>query len=558
MQEMEILVITCKEIDYYIKYCELHPNEINEDRKLLIENIVMPILARNDVFFDENMYKNCLFYCENNYYPLFLYQKFIYAFVFMYVDDVPLFSTILIFMGRGNGKDGFLMPLCSFLTTPLHGIEKYHIDIVANSEEQAKDTFSVVYDMLEGNQKFKDKFYISKEKIMNYKTKSRIIYNTSNAKTKDGKKTGAVVLNELHAYEDSSQIDVFTSGLGKIKHPRTFIITTNGNVREGPLDEYLDVSRQVLRTGENLANIFPFLCSIDDIKEFDQPGKWHKANPSLKYMPVLQAEMNKAYQEIKLFPSKKAEFIAKRMNLPSSKEESAIANWENILATSYSNTKEKIIRKMPSLENNAAIIGIDYADVRDFVSAGLLFKEGDEYIYIQKTWICKRSPFFDKIKFPFQNAGEEGFKDFEVVDTENIPIETVVEWCVEQMEEYQVKKIVMDTYRYTLFKTIFIQYGISIESKDNPYGIVRLIRRSNSVYALIAPLIEKLLTDKKINFGNSAIMRWYTNNTGTTEDKFGNKLFTKIEPKLRKTDGFMSFVHSMQAREELDEVIIYI
>ena len=32
----------------------------------------------------------------------------------MYVDDVPLFTTIIILMGRGNGKDGFIMPLMNF------------------------------------------------------------------------------------------------------------------------------------------------------------------------------------------------------------------------------------------------------------------------------------------------------------------------------------------------------------------------------------------------------------------------------------------------------------
>lgn len=32
-------------------------------------------------------------------------------------------------------------------------------------------------------------------------------------------------------------------------------------------------------------------------------------------------------------------------------------------------------------------------------------------------------------------------------------------------------------------------------------------------------------------------MRWYTNNTSVTEDKFGNKMFGKVEPKLRKMMG---------------------
>ena len=76
-------MIVCKEIAEYLRYAEEHPNWINEERKLLIKNIVLPTMRRDDVFFDGKTYQKCIKYCENNYYPLFKYQKFIYAFAFM-------------------------------------------------------------------------------------------------------------------------------------------------------------------------------------------------------------------------------------------------------------------------------------------------------------------------------------------------------------------------------------------------------------------------------------------------------------------------------------------
>ena len=63
----------------------------------------MPTLARNDVFFDEKTYQNCLKYCENNYYPLFPYQKFIYAFVFMYEDNFSFSIRTLILFCKSFG-----------------------------------------------------------------------------------------------------------------------------------------------------------------------------------------------------------------------------------------------------------------------------------------------------------------------------------------------------------------------------------------------------------------------------------------------------------------------
>lgn len=550
--------IICKEIDDYIAYCEAHPETINKDRHLLIKNIVKPILYREDVFFNEEMYYNCIRYCETNYYPLFPYQKFVYAFVFMYVNDFPLFSTIIIMMGRGNGKDGFMMPLMNFLQTPLHGIKNYHIDIIANGEDQAQDSFNVVYDMLDGNKKFKNKFYYNKVKVVDLKTRSRLIYNTSNAKTKDGKKDGALLFNEYHGYENYDQINVFTSGLGKIKHPRTFIITTNGYVRGGPLDDLLDACHQILITGDNDIGYFPFLCQIDEEKEIHIPSSWIKANPSLPFLPILKDRIEKEYKEALKFPSKMPEFKVKRLNWPAKKEEAAIATWEQILRCSYSDIENLILRDTPDLQGRNAIIGIDYADIRDFASAGLLFKVDDTYIWRQKSWICKNSPFFEKIRFPFKNYGSDGFHDFEIVDRKSLNVEDIVIWCMEQMEHYDVQKITIDTYRAQLFQKVFEMYGIYEETKQNPYGLLRKIRRSDSVYVLTAPKIIKALTDEKIDYGDSAIMRWYTNNVASIQDSLGNTKFIKIEPKLRKTDGFFAFIHAMQGESMLEETTIYI
>lgn len=554
-------MIECQEINDYIDYVKKNPDKINKERKLLIKNIVMPTLARNDVFFDKKTYQNCLKYCENNYYKLFPYQKFIYAFVFMYVDNIPLFKKIIVEMGRGNGKDGFIMPLMNFLQTPLYGIKNYHIDIIANNEDQAKDSFNVVYDMLDDKwNKFKSKFYKTKELIKNRKTRAELRYNTSNAKTKDGKKSGAILFNEYHAYENYDQINVFSSQLGKIKHARTFIITTNGYVRDGPLDELLDICNDILKTGDNDLHYFPFLCKLNDIKEVDNPKNFILANPSMEFMPDLKEQILYDYKEMLKLPSKKAEFLTKRMNLPARNEEATVAKWEDILRACYVDVENKIERKVPEdISHYSCVIGIDYADIRDFASAGFLFKIDGVLTWRQKTWICRNSPYFESIKFPLeQNIGLEGFDDYEIVNAESLSVDMIVDWCVEQMEEYDVVKIIMDTYRFKLFREAFERCGITIESKKNPDGLVRMIRNQGAINTYIAPLIEKAFVDGNINFGNSAIMRWYTNNTAVKMDKYGNKSYEKIEPKLRKNDGFMAFVCGVSAEDMLDETIIYV
>lgn len=552
-------MIYCEDIEAYIRFVRTHPEEVNEERKLLIENIVIPTLNDPEVVFDAEMFEKCKAYCEKHYFPLFPFQKFIYAFVFMYKDDEVVFSTFFCLEGRGNGKTSGFMPLMNFLQTPLHGIKNYHVDIVANSEDQAKEDFNIVYEMLEDNKnRFKKHFFWTKEIIKNLQTRSEIRYNTSNAKTKDGKKAGAVLFDEYHAYETYDQVNVFGSQMGKVRHARKFIITTQGYVRDGVLDDTLRICEQVLASGENEIGYFPFICKLDSREEVDDKEKWKKANPSLEFMPTLRKQIERDYLEMKRLSSKRPEFMTKRMNLPDRNDEVTVASWEDILASTVDDPMTRKARSTPDLKNKPCVIGIDYADIRDFASAGLLFKVDGEYIWRQHTWICKNSPFFESIKFPFNRYGEEEYQDFEIVDERSLSAAAIVQWCMEQMQEYQVQKIVMDTYRFSLFREAFEQMGVPIESKKNPYGLVRMIRHVGSINTLTAPLIEVAFVDHAVNFGASAIMRWFTNNTSVHIDKLGNKSYGKIEPKLRKNDGFMAFVVAMSCEKLLDEQILII
>ena len=137
-------------------------------------------------------------------------------------------------------------------------------------------------------------------------------------------------------------------------------------------------------------------CRLDDEKEIDNEESWHKANPSMEYMPILAQQIKADYVDMKMLPSKRAEFVTKRMNLPDRNEEETVTSWNNILRCCYDDIKLKTLRQTNEQKGKNAIIGIDYADVRDFASAGILTKDGDEYVFRQHTWICSESPFLSK------------------------------------------------------------------------------------------------------------------------------------------------------------------
>lgn len=552
-------MICCKEINDYLEYYNKCSNVFNNERKLLIENIVKPTLVRDDIFFDEETYYKCIRFVERWYYPLFPYQKFVYAFVFMYKNDIPVFRTFIILEGRGNGKDGFIVPLLHFLTTQYYGVEKYNIDIVATSEDQANDTYDVAYNVLENNKDLMRKyFYWNKEYFVNRITKAKFRFNTSNAATKDGKKSGAILFNEYHAYLTDKNIKVYQGGLGKVKHGRIFIITSNGDVRGGPLDELLETCQQILKTGKNELRYFPFLCKMDSLEEVDNPNLWEKANPSLPFLPELQDAIMIDWIEQKSRPSKRSEFLSKRMNLPAERDDLVVTSWKNILKASYKDVENKISRDYIPKKNQPAIIGIDFASLRDFASVGVLTKNGDELCWRQKTVICSSNKFYKDIKFPFDNVGQKGFEDFIVVDTPSIDESVIVNWALEYFNNYDIKKIILDNYRYQLIKKTFESAGISVETKDNKSGLIRMIRYPASIASIVAPKLEVLFENNNLNIGDSAIMRWSINNTCLKTRKDGNMYFEKVEPKLRKNDPFMAMICALSGEELLEETVEYV
>src|SRR5699024_8058664 len=103
-------------------------------------------------------------------------------------------------------------------------------------------------------------------------------YHTSNAKTKDSLRDGCVIYDEVHEYADSQIVDVFSSGLGKVKHAREFFITTDGFVRGGYLDDMKKIAINVLY-GESLDyNLFVFMVTLEEDTEMDDEDNWQKAN----------------------------------------------------------------------------------------------------------------------------------------------------------------------------------------------------------------------------------------------------------------------------------------
>lgn len=541
-------MISNKYVSEYIELYESGKIQLNKERIMLLEYLQEHILSRDDLYFDEQLIENFVKFAEKWYFPLQPFQKFIAAFVFLFhkEDNSVFYEQFLIMMARGGGKNGFISALSHFFISPLHGIPRYNISIVANSELQAKTSFKEIYDVIEANKVLEDLFYRTKVEITGNDTKSILQYHTSNAGSKDGLRDGCVIYDEIHRYENSDVVNVFSSGLGKVENPREFFIGTDGFVREGFLDKMKERALNILK-GKDLDDpLFPFICKIDDPIEVDNPELWEKANPMFSkpqsiYAKRLFKKVLAQFKQLVNNPSNREEFMTKRMNLPEVDLNKTVASWEDIMRTGYEEDGETL-RIVPDVQHRTAVGGLDFASIKDFASVGLLFKVGEDYIWKSHSFV--RKGFLDKVtlKVPIFEWEEKGL--LTIVDEPVINIKHIVDWFVEMREIYGVNTIVADTFRLDLVKTALEAEGF----------ILLYIRNPKAIHSLLAPRVETLFANNHIIFGDNPLMRWFTNNVYVHIKKDGNKEYLKKDEFKRKTDGFQAFIHALwQADNILEE-----
>lgn len=528
----------------YIKeYLDIIDNEVFpmcKEQKLL-SKFIKNIFDNEKLIIDEEKVEK--YFSYQKYFPfnLFPWEKFLFVLhncVFK-ENGLPRFADLFILVGRGSGKNAYLAYEDFCLITPTHGIKNYDIDISANSEDQAKTTFNDIYNILEDpkyTKKMKRNFYWNKEEIINLKTKSKIKFRTNNPKGKDGLRSGKVDFDEIHAYQNWANINVFTTGLGKKDNPRRTYITTNGDVRDGPLDNLLEKAIMILKGEVEDNGFLPFICKLDKEKEVDNPDNWAKANPSLPYRPSLMEQMKKEYADYKINPYVNNAFMTKRMNIPKGSKDIEVTSWENILSTN---------KDIPNLEGASCTIGIDYTKVNDMMSVGLLFLKGGIYYWVSHSWFCTNSRDKDRIKAPLEEWSEQGL--LTIVDDIEINPDMATEWIQEQLIKYNFVKLGVDNFRLALLSKSMKNIGIDATNKEQ----VKIIRPSDIMK--IVPVIDSLFNNHQIVWGDNPLMRWFTNNTKLTDKNLGNYVYDKIEPKSRKTDGFMAFVHAMIAAQDVLE-----
>ena len=458
-------------------------------------------------------------------------------------DGAPRWKTLLCMVGRGAGKDGFIAFDGACSISPYNPVGHYNVDICANNEEQAVTPVKDLAEVLEiprYEAKLRRHYYHTKELIQGRRNKGIMRGRTNNPKGRDGMRSGKVVFNEVHAFENYDNIKVFVTGQGKVAQPRVGIFTSNGEVSDGPLDDYLARGRRILFDGEADNGFLPFICCLENRDQVHDRANWYMANPSLAYLPHLLQEIEDEYREWVDHPEQNGDFLTKRMGLRAGFKEISVTDYEKVKATN---------RPLPELDGWSCTVGLDYAELSDWAAVNLHFRRGADRFDLNHAWICAQSKTLPRVKAPWQAWVRQGLAT--VVEDVSIPPDLLAAYILEAGRRYNIRMLAMDHYRWTLVSESMRKIGFDAQDK----GRVKLVRPSDIMQ--VEPVIQECFDRGLFTWGDNPQLRWAVNNTKRVRSAkrlgsdTGNYYYAKIEGKSRKTDPWMALVASMVAEPAL-------
>lgn len=508
--------------------------------------LVRRVFATEDIYVDTEQLRHYLGLVR--YFPydqLMPWEEFVIAlWMCTYTAaGLPRWKIFFGEIGRGAGKDGFIGYVGGCFISPYNPISRYNVDICANNEEQATTPIADFVEVLETPKwetKLNKHFYHTKEKIQGRKNKGVMKGRTNNPKGRDGMRSGVIIFNEVHQYQNYDNIKVFRTGLGKVGHPREGYFTSDGDVSDGPLDDLKARGRRILFEGEPDNGFLPFICCLPSVEAVHDPENWYMANPSLAYFPHLLQEISDEYRDWCEHPEQNGDFLTKRMGIRAGAKDISVTDYAKILATN---------KPLPDLSGMSCTVGLDYAELSDWAGINAHFRIGEKRYDINHAWVCSQSKTLSRVKAPWKQWAEAG--QITVVDDVSIHPRILANYIKQLGMQYNIRKLAMDNFRWTVVSEAMREVGFDAKDKDR----VHLVRPSDIMK--VDPVIQECFDRELFHWGNLPHLRWAVNNTKRVRSSrkagvdTGNFIYAKIEAKSRKTDPFMALAASMTVEDAL-------
>ncbi len=481
--------------------------------------------------------ENCVKLTKSPFYgqpmQLMLWQKaFISAmYGFKMAEDLTdRFRRVLLLIARKNTKS----ETCSALelTEMICGNDGSDIVCSSNDDNQAGilyDAINTMRLMIDPLQKdtWKDQQHI-KCKING----SKVFKLSDRTRNKEGRNIDFAVVDEVHEMKDNVIIKSIEQSQSLKPNPKLIMITTEGFVNGGFLDDELVKARKIL-SGENdsisAERYLPWLYTQDSEQEVWQDERtWMKSNPTLgivKRWDYLREQVDAARRS----KADRMFTLSKDFNFKVSNSEA----WLMGELLEYSR-----VYNLDDFRNTISLGGVDLAETTDMCSAKvLMLKPNDPTKYIHSMYWIPES------KLKMSDDKESGAKYEEwarkglirITEGNEVDVSVVADWFAELYKEYGIRtyKVGYDQRFAKEFLKRMDEYGFETE----------MIYQNRYVLSNPMRLVEADIRDQAIAYNDNEIDKWCLGNTSVQVWDTGHIMPVKIKGQsARRIDGTLSLI----------------
>ncbi len=449
---------------------------------------------------------------------------------------IDRFQKMLLLISRKNTKSetSSAIGLSEFVT----GNEG--ADIVASSNDDAQA--SIVYDAIDTMRRLIDPDDLDSKRnqsfILNKASNTKIFKLSDRTRNKEGRNIDFAILDEVHEMKDNVISKSIEQSQSLKDNPKLILITTEGFVVDGYLDEELKKARRIVAgEADDLASerYLPWLYTQDSEHEVWQGNRqnrlWMKSNPTLgivKKWDYLEQQVETAKQS----KGDRIFVLSKDFNI----KQSGSAAWLDLTDYDY-----EAVYNIEDFRGSICIGAVDLAETTDLCNAKiLLMKPNDptKYIY-SHYWIPER-------KLVDSDDSQEGAKYQEwaeaglmtITEGNDIELSQVADWFYQLYLDYDIK----------LWKCGYDQkFAKEWINQMNFYGWSReddtlvMVLQNAQTLSNAMKLLEQDLRHRMVNYNQNAVDKWCFGNAGIQVDKVGQCLAVK-QKKARRIDGAVTAI----------------
>jgi len=481
--------------------------------------------------------ENCVRLTKSPFYgqpmKLMLWQQAFISSVygFKMTDDLTdRFRRILLLIARKNTKSETCSGLA--LTELITGNDGSDIVCSSNDDNQANILYQAIDTMrLMIDPKQKDTWK-NQQWIKCLINGSKVFTLSDRTRNKEGRNIDFAIVDEVHEMKDNVIIKSIEQSQSLKPNPKLILITTEGFVNGGFLDEELVKARKILNGEDDSISaerMLPWLYTQDSEQEvWNDPSSWMKSNPTLgvvKRWDYLQEQVDAARRS----KADRMFTLSKDFNFKVSNSEA----WIMGELLDYSR-----VYNLDDFKGSIVLGGVDLAETTDMCAAKiLLLKPNDPTKYIhQMYWIpeSKLKTSDDKESgAKYEEWARQGL--IRITEGNEVDVSKVADWFWELYKEHGIR----------LYKCGYDQrFAKEFLKRMDDYGFeTEMIYQSRYVLSSPMRLVEADIRDQSIAFNDNPIDKWCLMNTSVQVWDTGHIMPVKIKGQAaRRIDGTLSLI----------------